>query len=151
MRNDIEASFGGNFLPLFRNETDFIRYDAQRNVNDLLGIAHFQIQFGHDVLAQSLDISILNVAAIGPQMGNDPASSSAFAHSRGNKWIRLCILGFRHRGISRLPQRCYVIDVDSQAQTAHWPRELIAANRTQSTNLSKSETNKVAVFFAKSA
>src|SRR5260370_36869936 len=58
MRNDIETAFGCNLLALFRNEADFIRHDAQRNVKDLLRIAHFPIQFRHELLAQSLDISI---------------------------------------------------------------------------------------------
>src|SRR4051794_34054744 len=61
MCNDIETAFGCNLLALFRNEADFVRHDAQRNINNLFGIAHFQIQFRHDVPAQSLDNSILNV------------------------------------------------------------------------------------------
>src|SRR5581483_7060903 len=88
------------------------------------------IQLGHDVLAQPLNISVLNVPAISPQMGNNPTGSSPLAHSRSNERIGLRILGFRHRGVPRLPQRCYVIDVDSQTQSAHWlrkSRELIAA------------------------
>jgi hypothetical protein len=46
-----------------------------------------------------------------------------------------------------------VIDVDAQAQTAHLIRKirLIAANRTHSISLSKSETNKVTILLSASA
>ena len=80
MCNDIETAFGCDLLALFWNEADFIRHDAQRDVNDLLGIAHFQIQFRHDVLSQSLDISVLDVAPISAQMSNDPASTGSLAN-----------------------------------------------------------------------
>src|SRR5947207_13708059 len=80
MPNYIKTAFGRNLLALFRDEADFVRQDAQRNINDLFCITHFEIQFRHDVLAQSLDISILNVAAISAQMGNDPASPGSLAN-----------------------------------------------------------------------
>jgi hypothetical protein len=62
-------------------------------------------------------------------MGHDPASSCSLTHSRCDERIRLRVFGFWHRRIPRLPQRCYVIDVDAQAQTAHLIRKirLIAA------------------------
>src|SRR4029453_2140659 len=87
---------------------------------------------------------ILDMPAIAAQMGDDPLRACAFADSCRNDGIWLRVLGFRHRGIPRLAQRCYVIDVDSQAQTAHVARKirLIAPNRTQSKSLSKWEKNR---------
>jgi hypothetical protein len=61
----------------------------------------------------------LNVAAITPQVSDDSAGACALANPRGHKQIRLCILGFRHCGIARLPHCRHVIDVHSQTQTAH--------------------------------
>jgi hypothetical protein len=57
--------------------------------------------------------------AIAAQMRDNPLRTRAFAHScrNDNVWFR--VFRFRHRGIPRLPQRCYVIDIDSQAQAAH--------------------------------
>src|SRR5205814_3484732 len=78
--NDIESSFRRHFFTFFRNETDFIRHNAQRNVDNLLCIAHFEIQFRHDVLAQSLDISVLNVAAISAQMGYAASGAAALSN-----------------------------------------------------------------------
>ena len=83
------------------------------------GVAHLEIQFRHDILTKPFDVSVLNVAAITAKMRNDPTGTGALAEPRGDKWIGLCILGFRHRGISRLPQCRHVIDIHSQTQTAH--------------------------------
>jgi hypothetical protein len=119
LRNDIEAAFSGNFLTLFRDETDFLRLNAQRNVDNAFGIAHLEIQFRHDILTKALDVSVLNVTAITAKMRNDSAGASPLAEPRSDKCIGLCIPGFRHCGISRLPQCRYVIDIHSQTQTAH--------------------------------
>jgi hypothetical protein len=121
---DIKTAFGRNFLSLLRDETDFIRHNAKGNIDNLGGVAHFEIQFGHDVLAQSRKISILYVAPISAQMGYDPASAGSFADCSCHKRIWLCVLGFRHRGVPRLTQRRHVIDINSQAQTTHWSRQI---------------------------
>jgi hypothetical protein len=68
-------------------------------------------------LAEALDVAILNMTAITPQMGDDPAGACALANPRGYKQIRLGVLRLRHCGISRLPQCRNVIDVHSQTQT----------------------------------
>jgi hypothetical protein len=52
-------------------------------------------------------------------MGDDSACTCALANPRGHKQIRLCILRFRHCGISGLPQCRHVIDVHSKTQTTH--------------------------------
>jgi hypothetical protein len=36
-------------------------------------------------LAETFDVAVLNVAAITPQMGDDPAGACALANSRGHK------------------------------------------------------------------
>src|SRR5215472_9852383 len=59
----------------------------------------------------------------------------SFTNSRRYNRIGLDVLGFRHRGVTRLPQCRHVIDVNSQAQSTH----VIAPNRTQPLSLSKSE------------
>src|SRR5882724_4121120 len=131
----IETAFGRNFLPFFWHETDLVRHDAERHVNDLLSVAHLEIQFRHDVCTEPFDVAILDVAAIRAQMGDDSAGTSTLANTRRHQWIRLGIFGFRHRGVTRLTQRRHMIDIDSQAQTTH----LIAPNRTQPVSLSKLE------------
>jgi hypothetical protein len=62
-------------------------------------------------------------------MSHYSAGSCTLTHSSRDERIRFRVLGFRHRGIPRLPQRCYVIDVDAKTQAAHLIRKirLIAA------------------------
>ena len=48
-------------------------------------VAHLEIQFRHDVLAETFDVVVLNVAAITPQMGNDPARACVLANPCGHK------------------------------------------------------------------
>jgi hypothetical protein len=69
------------------------------------------------------------VAAINTQMGHDSAGPCSLTHSRCDERLRLRVFGFRHRGIPRLPQRCYVIDVNAEAQTAHLIRKISRINR----------------------
>src|SRR5215211_2413274 len=76
-----------NFLTFFWNQTHFVRHDAQCYVNDLFGVAHFEIQFRHDVGAQPFDVALLNMAAIRPQMGDNSAGTSLLANTRRHQWI----------------------------------------------------------------
>src|SRR4029453_17866632 len=133
--HNIKTAFGCNFLTFFWNETDLVRHDPHRYVNNLFGVAHFEIQFRHDVCAEPFDVAILNVATIRSQVGDDSAGTSPLANTRRHEWIRLGIFGFRHCGVTRLTQRRHMIDIDSQAQATH----LIAPNRTQPVSLSKLE------------
>ena len=75
LRYDIETSFGRNLLAFFWNETGLIWNDAQGNIDDLRRVAHFQVQLCHDICAQPLDITILNMATIAAQVGNYSASA----------------------------------------------------------------------------
>ena len=84
LRHDIEAAFGRDLFALFRNEADFIRHDAQGNIDNLRRVAHFEIQLRHDVFAQPLDVAILNVATVGPQMGDDALRTGALTN-RGRR------------------------------------------------------------------
>ena len=79
LRYDIETSFGRNLLAFLWNETGLIRNDTERNVDDLFGIAHFQVQLCHDICAQPLDITILNMATIAAQVSNYSASAGTLA------------------------------------------------------------------------
>src|SRR6267143_3723814 len=68
MRNHIESAFRCNLFTFFRNEAGFVRHDAQGNIDNSRRVAHFEIQLRHDVVTQPLDIAILNVTTVGPEM-----------------------------------------------------------------------------------
>src|SRR5439155_14514829 len=80
LSDDIKSAFGGNFFTLFRNETDLLRLNAQRDINNRLRVAHLEIQFGHEVLAQAFQVSVLNMATVRTQMGNNAASAGSLAN-----------------------------------------------------------------------
>jgi hypothetical protein len=71
-------------------------------------------------LAKPIDIAVLHMAPIGAQMSDDPVSAGAFAHSRRRHRIGLGIFGIGHAGVTHLPQRGDVIDINSQPKSAHW-------------------------------
>src|SRR5213596_1680421 len=80
LSNDIKAAFRRNFFTFFRNEADLLRLNAQRNINNRLRVAHLEIQFGHEVLAQAFQVSVLNMATVRAQMGNNSADAGSLAN-----------------------------------------------------------------------
>ena len=119
VRDEIEPALRRHFLAFFRNETDFIRHNAQREVDDLGGVSHLEIEFRHERFAQSFDIAILNVSPIRAQMRGDPVRTGAFTDARDRDRIRLAVFRFRHRRITRLPQRGDMIDVYAESKCSH--------------------------------
>ena len=89
MRNHIEAAFGCHFFAFFRNEAGFVRHDAQGDIDNFWRVAHFEIQFCDDVVTQPLDIGILNVTTVGPEMGDDALCASALTNGRRRHRIGL--------------------------------------------------------------
>ena len=89
MRNHVESAFSCNLFTFFRNEAGFVRHDAQGNIDNFRRVAHFEIQLRDDVITQPLNISILNVATVGPQMGDDTLRTGALTNRRRRDGIGL--------------------------------------------------------------
>src|SRR5207244_735908 len=119
LRDDVETALRCNFFALFWDEADFVRNNSQSNIDNLGRVAHFQIQLGHDVLTESIDIAVLYVTAVAAQMSYDALGAGALAHPRRRHWIGLRVFRIRHSRITRLPQRRDVIDINSQSKSAH--------------------------------
>lgn len=64
LTRDIEAAFRRDFFAIFRHHADEVGAHIERNIQNFLGIAHFQIQLGSDAFTQQENIGILNVAAV---------------------------------------------------------------------------------------
>src|SRR5260370_24873954 len=77
IRHNIETAFGRHFLALFWDKTDFVGHNSQSNIDNLRRVAHFQIQFGHDVLAKPIDVAVLYMAPVAAQMRNYPLRAGA--------------------------------------------------------------------------
>jgi len=63
------------------------------------------------VLTQTLQITILHVSPIAPQMRHDSLRAGSFTDRCCRDDVRLGILRVRHGRVTRLPQRRDVIDV----------------------------------------
>src|SRR5438046_3441239 len=119
LRHNIETSFSSNLFAFLWNETCLIRNDEQGGIDDLWRVAHFEVQFGHDILSQPLDIAILNVATIASEVSNySPSPGTLADRSRCNR-IGLRVFRVRHRRVARLSQGRNVINVYSAPHRSH--------------------------------
>src|SRR5205085_6391410 len=114
--NHIETALCRDLLALLWNETNLVRTDSDRDVDDLGRIPHFEIQLRHDASAQSLHIAVLNMAAIGTEMGSYAMGTGALTNRGGQHRIRLGILRFRSGRITCLSQSRDVINIYSETQ-----------------------------------
>ena len=64
----IQPAFCSHFRAFLGNKTNFIWSNPDRDVEDFGGVAHFKIQFCHDVGAEALHVAVLNMASVRPQM-----------------------------------------------------------------------------------
>jgi len=109
--DDIQAAFGGDLLAAFGNHANILGQNPQGNLEDLCGVAHFQVKLGNDARPEPLDIAVLDMATIRAEMGCNAMGSRAFANTGRRDQIRLAILGVKHAAVARLTKRCDVIDV----------------------------------------
>eukprot|EP00825_Cyclidium_porcatum_P020502 TRINITY_DN23207_c0_g1_i2.p2 TRINITY_DN23207_c0_g1~~TRINITY_DN23207_c0_g1_i2.p2 ORF type:complete len:189 (-),score=3.71 TRINITY_DN23207_c0_g1_i2:258-824(-) len=105
----IQTAFGGQLLPTFRNQTDFVGLDLQGDRKDIRVIGHFQIQAGFNGFAQGEDITILNVATVFPQVNGDPRCPGDFTHSGSLNEIGIA-------GASSLTQCGHMIDIHPKSK-----------------------------------
>jgi hypothetical protein len=109
---EVEPALGGDFLALLWDNRDLVRAQSERDRRHLRGGGHFEVQRGTDDAGQRIDVRILDVAAIFPQVHGDAICAGVLTNLRGGDRI----------GISRptgLPQRGDVIDVDEEALRGH--------------------------------
>ena len=110
---DVEPTFRGNLGTVLRNEADEIRTGAHRDLDDLGGITHLEIESGTDLLTQFLDIPIDDVATILSQVGSDRVRASGLSlEGRGDR-ARFGVRGIEHRHETGVPQRGDMIDIDT--------------------------------------
>ena len=61
----IQPAFCRNFRAFLRNKTNFIWSNPNGDVEDFGRVAHFKIQFCHNVGPQAFHVAVLNMASIG--------------------------------------------------------------------------------------
>ena len=104
---EIEAAFGRDFLPLFRDERCLVRFARQGQLDNFRHNAHFQIEPALHGLAENLEIAIVYVPTILAQMDRNGVGAAQLAF--GGRPGRIGFVGS-----ASLPQGCHVIDIDAQ-------------------------------------
>jgi hypothetical protein len=100
----VQAAFGREFLTLFRDERDHVRFDGQGNFGHGLIGSHLQIEFGANEFTQEAKIPVLNMPPILSEVDNNAVSTGQFhQHGSGQRvWINTT---------TGLPQRGHMVDV----------------------------------------
>ena len=63
-----EESAWLKLLSFFWDKGDHVRFDIQGNAYHFLSCTHFKIQFGFDQLTEKIDITVLGMATVLPQV-----------------------------------------------------------------------------------
>ncbi len=114
MFDAVEAPFRGDFLAVFGDEADVVGLDAKGEVEDFLGVAHFEVELRHEAVAELANVLVLDVAAVGAEVDGNAMCPGAFASGSSFEEARLRIGMREHGGIAGLPKGGHVVDVDAE-------------------------------------
>lgn len=81
----VQAAFSREFLTLFRDERDHIRFYGQGNFGHRLIGGHLQIELGANEFPQEAKIAILNMAPIFSEVDDNSVSPGQFHQNCGGK------------------------------------------------------------------
>ena len=109
MKDGVQAAFRSNFLTLFRDHADIVRFQPKGKVHHLRGIPHFQVQGKGHALTDAQGVRILHVAAVPPDMEGDGIRPAPLRRISGVQNTRLHVEGIKHGRIAGLPQRGDVV------------------------------------------
>ena len=96
-----------------------MRTEPRRERDHRIGGGELEIERGARLRDQSLDVGILDVAAILAEVRGDPIGAGVLADTGGAHGIRI-------DGTACLPHRRHMIDVDVEALAGHLPREVLS-------------------------
>ena len=106
----VEAAFGGDLLAPLRHQGDHVGANGQGDRRHFGGGRHLQVEAAAHGLAQQLDIAVLDVAPVFPQMDGDAVGAPQFGQQGVGDRVRF----------NRAPRLAHVGDVvDVDAQTGH--------------------------------
>jgi len=92
IRDNIEPALSRDLLAFLWNETNLVRTNSDRDVDNLRRVSHFEVQLRHDASSQSFHIPVLNMPAIGTEMGGYSMRTGALTNRSCKNGIRLGIL-----------------------------------------------------------
>ena len=111
----VEAPLGGDFAAVLGHEAYVLGHDPQGDLEDFRGIPHFEVQFRDDRRAQALDVAVLDVTPVRPQVNRDAVRARAFAERGGHAEVRLRANIVPGR-VACLSQGGDVVDIDPELQ-----------------------------------
>jgi hypothetical protein len=101
----VESALGRDLGPLFGDERHLPRLDALGQREHLWDAGHLEVEDAASLLLDALDVEVLDVAPVLPEMRGDAVGAGAFAQLGGGGRV-----GFL--APPRLPDRGDMIDVD---------------------------------------
>ena len=107
MANHVQTTFRGQFLTLLGHQRALIRFELDRDVDDLVGDGHFHIQLDSHRLPQKEGVAIHNVPPVFAQMKRDAVRPAKLRLDSRPDRVGL----IRQSG---LPYRRNVIDIHSE-------------------------------------
>jgi hypothetical protein len=105
----IKAALRGYFLAAFRDDTDFVWMQFERNLKHLVGGRHFLVDMDADCLADTKKILVPDMAAVLAQVDGNRVRAGALSGERG-----LDRIGIRDE--TRLPQRRNMVNIDTELE-----------------------------------
>jgi len=113
VRWHVEAAFRGELTFALGDQRDLVRSDAQRDARHLRRWCHLDVELRRHDLAQQLDVTVVDVPTIAPQMHGNAVGARQLAHERSRDRLRLA----RAPGLTNGGD---VVDVDSEAHGQCW-------------------------------
>ena len=107
LSGDVEPAFGCDFLPVFGDEADGVGFDVECDVDDFVCDAHFEVEADLEDLPEQLDVAVLDVASVLPEVDGDLVGAGHFADFCGGDDVG-------REPFSCLAQRSDVVDVDAE-------------------------------------
>ena len=109
---EVKSSLGRDLLAFLWNERHLVRYQLCRDAEHLIGARHLEIQDCSNRAGEPLNVRVLDVSAIFPEMSGDAVRARVFTDPGGGDRI-----GFF--AAPRLSDGRHMIDVDVQSLPPH--------------------------------
>lgn len=112
---DVQPTFRGPFLALFRHDATGVRLVAQGDVQHLLGRRHFQVQRQFDLGHETVDIGVGDMAPVLAQMGGDTVGPAFRRLARRAHRVGMGTA-------AGVPDRRHMVDIDAETHRHARPR-----------------------------
>src|SRR5438046_447289 len=85
----VEATLGRGRGAALRDERHLVRPETPGDGEHLVRAGHLEVQYRRDLGCESLDVAVLNVPSVFPQVRGDAVGTGALAEQRGSDGVGL--------------------------------------------------------------